>query len=241
MARITELMNNRLNIFLLIGQSNMAGRGRIREVPVLSHPQVFMFRENRWITAEEPLHTDKPAIAGVGLGMSFAVALTEQTGLTPIGLVPCAVGGTPLSRWMPGADLYEKAVTTAKSALAQGDLRGILWHQGEADACHHDAAGSYGRRFQEMVQGLRAEFSSGDIPVIAGELGPYLCRREECAHFERVNQHLRECEARLPQYACASAENLHDNGDNLHFSAASLREFGLRYAKQLQKLITPTP
>lgn len=99
-------MTNKLNIFLLIGQSNMAGRGRLDEVPELAHPQVFMFREDRWRPAEEPLHTDKPKIAGIGLGMKFAIELVEGAGIAPVGLVPCAVGGTPLSRWMPGADLY---------------------------------------------------------------------------------------------------------------------------------------
>ena len=64
-------MDNQLSIFLLIGQSNMAGRGRLEEVSALQDPQIFMFRDGRWIVAEEPLHTDKPDIAGVGLGMSF--------------------------------------------------------------------------------------------------------------------------------------------------------------------------
>jgi hypothetical protein len=103
-----NIMTDELKVFLPIGQSNMAGRGRLDEVPELVSPQVFMFRAGRWLPAVEPLHTDKPQIAGVGLGMSFALELTEKAGIVPVGLVPCAVGGTPLSRWMPGADLYEK-------------------------------------------------------------------------------------------------------------------------------------
>ncbi len=229
-------MSKGINIFLLIGQSNMAGRGRVKDVPKLEHPQVFMFREGRWIIAAEPLHTDKPDIAGIGLGMSFAVELANVAGMAPIGLIPCAVGGTPLSRWMPGADLYENAVATARSALATGHLRGVLWHQGEGDSIRREDAESYGERFQSMVQNLRADLSAESVPVIAGELGSFLRHYERCRFFELVNAQLRQLADSLPGYGCVSAEGMKDNGDALHFDAASLREFGCRYAKRFLEM-----
>jgi len=229
-------MANRLNIFLLIGQSNMAGRGRLNEVPQLDHPQVFMFRAGRWIAATEPLHTDKPPIAGIGLGMSFAVELIRAAGMAPVGLIPCAVGGTPLSRWMPGADLYEYAVGTARAALPAGNLTGILWHQGENDAGNREDAASYGERLRDMLQSLRADLSAHSVPVVAGELGHFLRHDQGYPFFELVNRSLRELEGCLPAYACAGAEGLSDNGDFVHFDAASLREFGIRYAKRFLEM-----
>jgi hypothetical protein len=98
------------DIFLLIGQCSMAGRGLPEEVANLEHRQVQMFRDDSWTIATEPLHTDKPGRAGVGLAMSFAVELLDRNQATAIGLIPCAVGGTPLNRWMPEADLFEHAV-----------------------------------------------------------------------------------------------------------------------------------
>ncbi|MFH1476733.1 MAG: sialate O-acetylesterase [Verrucomicrobiota bacterium] len=53
----------------------MAGHGRLDEVSALRDPRIFMFRNGHWINAEEPLHTDKPKIAGVGLAMNFAKEL----------------------------------------------------------------------------------------------------------------------------------------------------------------------
>jgi len=232
-------MTSELNIFLLVGQSNMAGRGRPGEVAELTHPQVFMFREDRWTEAVEPLHTDKPEIAGIGLGMSFAVELIERLGLAPVGLVPCAVGGTPLSRWMPGNDLYENAVSIARSALDSGNIAGILWHQGEGDSGSTDDATTYGERFRNMIQGLRSDLPAGSVPVIAGELGPFLRNHEGCEFFELVNRQLRELVGVMPMYACASAAGLQDNGDHVHFAAASLREFGRRYAKRFEELTGP--
>lgn len=229
-------MDKELNIFLLIGQSNMAGRGNMDEVPELKHPQIFMFRDGQWVKAVEPLHTDKPRIAGVGLGMSFANHLIEEAGLVPIGFVPCAVGGTPLSRWMPGADLYENAVEIAKSALDHGILKGILWHQGEGDSNSLEDAESYGDRFSKMIESLRSEFSAESVPVISGELGRFLEKRDGCNYFKLVNKKLNELENKIPNYACTSSEGLNDKGDNLHFNAASLREFGVRYSEKFLEI-----
>jgi hypothetical protein len=229
-------MGNRLNIFLLIGQSNMAGRGGLSDVNELMHPQVFMFRRGRWLNAVEPLHSDKPEIAGIGLGMSFAVELIERTELTPIGLVPCAFGGSPLRRWMPKADLYENAVSISRKALENGNLAGILWHQGESDSGNYDDAVSYGERFQDMISSLRSELSAERVPVVAGGLGDFLRNHEDSGFFELVNQQLRDLERTLPGYGFVSADTLLDRGDLLHFSSVSLREFGLRYARRFLDL-----
>ena len=224
-------MNSNLNVFLLIGQSNMAGRGRLDEVPSLQHAEVSMFRNGRWIPAEEPLHTDKPGIAGIGLGMSFAVELATRATIAPIGLIPCAFGGTSLAEWMPGTELYENAVSLALAALRSGgQLRGILWHQGESDSGNRDDAGSYGRRFQAMIRKLRAELSAETVPVITGELGTFLQRDDGTECSAVVNQALRALDGSIPAYGCVRADGLGHNGDKLHFDAASLREFGIRYA-----------
>jgi hypothetical protein len=85
-------MEKPTDIFLLIGQFNMAGRGLLGEVADLSEPQVLMFRDDIWQRAKEPLHTDK-ASAGVGIGSGFALELLTQAADLHIGLVPCAVCG----------------------------------------------------------------------------------------------------------------------------------------------------
>ena len=225
-----------MNIFLLIGQSNMAGRGRLEDCPALSDPRVMMYRGGVWMQAVEPIHTDKPELAGIGLSMRFAVELVSRGFMAPIGLVPCAVGGTPLSRWMPGADLYENAVAVTKQALVGGTLKGVLWHQGEGESGEEERARTYATRFSAMIASLRGELNADDVPVIAGELGDFLEKRHPGCFYKTVNSQLRALEGTLPRYACVSAEGLTDNGDNLHFNSASLREFGLRYANAYMKM-----
>lgn len=226
-----------MDIFLLIGQSNMAGRGLLAEVPVIAHPHIHMFRDHHWQAAVEPLHQDKLS-AGVGLAMSFAQDMVGRYPSMQIGLVPVAVGGTPLARWMSGADLYHNAVETAKKAIGTGDtLRGFLWHQGEGDSGNLTDASSYGQRLGLMIDGFRRELDAPHVPFIAGELGPFLDRLTSVREYELVNQQLHMIATMVPHYAVVSAADLKDKGDDLHFDAASLRTFGSRYAQAFCKCI----
>jgi hypothetical protein len=227
-------MNTQRDLFLLIGQSNMAGRGHLDSTTPLTHPNISMYREGLWQTAQEPLHTDK-STAGISLGISFAHQILNHSNNAQIGLLPCAVGGTPLSRWMPGNDLYENAVSITQAALSNGDiLKGILWHQGEADSKDIPTANTYGARLTEMIATLRAELQADHVPFISGELGYFLQNHEQCRYFTKVNQTLRTL--KLPLYACANASGLNDIGDDVHFDGPSLREFGKRYAQKYLKL-----
>ena len=53
------------DIMLLIGQSNMAGRGLPNEVDPIADGRIETFRDDQWQAAVEPLHNDKKT-AGVG-------------------------------------------------------------------------------------------------------------------------------------------------------------------------------
>ena len=56
------------HLFLLVGQSNMAGRGKVEPQDTVPIPRVLMLDKQRtWVPAVDPMHFDKP-IAGVGLG-----------------------------------------------------------------------------------------------------------------------------------------------------------------------------
>lgn len=228
-------MKEPLKIFLLAGQSNMSGRGDLDDVEPIRNPNILMFREGEWLRAEEPLHNDKPDIAGVGLEMSFASALIERDPGARVGLIPAAVGGTPLERWMPGADLYERAVEITRRALDWGELQGILWHQGEGDSGLIERASSYAERFSRMIASMRSELGAEDAPVVAGELGRFLKQFDGAEYFEIVNSALGDCVGRIPLYGIASSEGLSDKGDFVHFDAISLREFGRRYTEAYEK------
>lgn len=218
-----------MDIFLLMGQSNMAGRGLLEDVEPIRDERISVFQDGRWAVAEEPLHHDRPT-AGIGLAMSFARSVLDADPGSDIGLVPRAVGSTPLARWMPGADLYEGAMAAAREATRDGTIKAVLWHQGEHDSKSEEDASSYSRRFTVMATTLRERLDAPSLPVVLGELGSYLSARPDFPHYLMVNAELRKIPDALPHSAVVSAEGLGDKGDDLHYDARSLRIFGERYA-----------
>ena len=216
-----------MDLYLLIGQSNMAGRGMLTDSNRVSADGIFKLdAAGEWQVAEEPIHFDKPTIAGAGLAASFARAMADRRKGVPIGLIPCAVGGTSINRWVESGDLWSNAVARTRIALGSGTLKGILWHQGEGD-CSASAAPAWGAKFEGMIASFRREF--GPVPFVAGELGRYL----DNTGWPVINAHLHALEGKVPAYRVASSEGLTPNSDNVHFNTESLREFGLRYAEAM--------
>jgi hypothetical protein len=215
------------DVFLLAGQSNMAGRGVVEAQDRQPVDGVLVWnREGRWAPAIDPLHWDKPEIAGVGLGRNFAATLAG--GGATVGLVPCAFGGSALWEWMPGEKHYVEALRRARGALAAGGrLRGLLWHQGESESTDESRARGYGANWLRFVSALRQELSAPDLPAVVGELGRFV--RAPFAGV--VNEQLAWLPLRAPRTAFVPSEGLHHKGDDLHFDSASLREFGRRYAQ----------
>ncbi len=129
------------HLFLLAGQSNMAGRGKVAAEDKVAHPRVLVLaKDGKWRPAVDPLHWDKGS-AGVGLGRAFAIALAENNDKVTIGLIPAACGGSPISTWTSGgyhgqtkSHPYDDAIARARRARQDGTLKGILWHQGESDS-----------------------------------------------------------------------------------------------------------
>ena len=224
-----------MDIFLLMGQSNMAGRGLLEDVEPIRDERIRVFQDGRWSIAEEPLHHDRPT-AGIGLAMSFARAVLDAGPDREIGLVPRAVGSTPLERWMPGADLYEGAMAAAHEVTRDGTIKAVLWHQGEHDSKSDADAATYSQRFTVMATTLRDHLGAPSLPVIVGELGAYLSERPDFPHYHTVNTELRKIPDALPHSAFVTAEGLTDKGDSLHYDAQSLRIFGERYAAEYLRL-----
>lgn len=233
----------KFHLYLLIGQSNMAGRGALDPEHAVSRQRLLKFsRLNAWAPGVDPLHTDKPAAAGVGLGTSFAREMADADKSITVGVIPCAVGGTPLQRWQKGGDLYEQALVRARLAMKDGTLKGILWHQGEGDSGKKETAQSYNARLSQMVADLRADLGAGEVPFVAGKLGDFLAptTKEGAPSFwPLVNEQIAALPTTAPNTAVVESAGLKHKGDGVHFDTPSLREFGRRYAEAMKRLQQP--
>ncbi len=222
-----------LQLFLLIGQSNMAGRGPIEAQDKQAAPGIFTLnKQMEWVPAIDPLHFDKPEIAAVGLGRAFAKVLIAANPSASIGLIPCAFGGSSLEQWKRGGPLYDDAVKRARFAMKSGKLRGILWHQGEADSGSAKLANSYRERWVEFITLLRQDLEAVDTPVMVGQLGEFFGKKPgaEPSFAGVVNEQIALIPLRVPHAGFVSSAGLTDKGDQIHFNTVSFREFGRRYA-----------
>jgi hypothetical protein len=230
-------------VFLLAGQSNMAGRGTVEAQDSVVNPRVVRLdQQMQWVPAVDPLHWDKPAIVGVGPGRTFGLTLAAKDANTKIGLVPAAVGGSPISSWEPGAldpatntHPYDDARARLAVALKDGELRAILWHQGESDATPERSI-VYAAKLRALIDRFRTDLQKPDLPFIIGQLGRFDARPWS-PEMQRVDSVHRAVAASVPNVAYVSSDGLRDKGDSLHFDAASARALGERYATAYLALI----
>lgn len=222
------------HLYLLVGQSNMAGRGKIELQDKVAVPRVLMLNKaNEWVSAVDPISFDK-TIAGVSLGRTFGIEMAKVNKEVKIGLIPCAVGGTPIRRWQQNGDLYKAALKRAKLAQKDGVIKGILWHQGEGDSGKEETAMIYEAQLHAMVTAWRKDLGGVNIPIVVGEMGRFY-KRAKFKHL--VDASLKALPSKMNHAAWVSAEGLDHKGDVVHFNAAGYRELGKRYAAKMQALL----
>lgn len=86
---------------------------------------------------------------------------------------------------------------------------------------------------------MRVRLGLENTPLLIGGLGDFLAQctlSENLRNYGKVNSALQKSAQSLRNAAFVSAEGLTSNPDMLHFNAASLREFGVRYYSEFQKL-----
>lgn len=221
---------------LMIGQSNMAGRGFINEVPMICNERILMLRNAGWQMMVEPINYDRPN-AGIGLAGSFAAMWCMEHEGEQIGLIPCAEGGSSLDDWAVDKNLFKNAVIQAGFAMQDSELIGILWHQGESDS-YGGGYQTYYKKLQVIIESLRKELNAFEVPLIIGGLGDFLGKNGfglNCTEYELVNEQLLKF-AREQENSCfVTAEGLTPNPDGIHMDAVSQRRFGVRYYEAFVK------
>ncbi|MBR2460722.1 MAG: sialate O-acetylesterase [Clostridia bacterium] len=215
---------------LLLGQSNMAGRGDVTTVEPISDSRITMLRNGSWVPMQEPIHDDKPSLAGVCLAASFAKAFVEKFDCE-LGLIPGAFGGTSLEDWTVGGSYYNRALDMARAAQQDSEICAILWHQGESDQRNAQYAQQLRVILDCFIKDLGLD--SGEIVIITGELGEF-----RSSSADTVNNALKSLSDKYANYAVASSAGLTAQDVDVHFDAASLRVFGYRYFAHFYKIKT---
>jgi len=215
----------------------MAGRGFKDEVEKIRNSHIKVLRNGRWQNMYVPVNPDRP-FSGICLAESFADAYAKEHGVD-VGLIPCADGGTSLDQWQVGGLLFSNALYQAELASRTSTIAGVLWHQGETD-CQDHLYSQYEEKCSVILDAFREKLDLYDVPFLVGGLGDYLVNRDEDPYlgrnYQHVNDALKSMAKKDEMMGFVSAEGLLSNPDYLHFSAAALREFGLRYYEKFKEL-----
>ena len=222
-----------IHSILIIGQSNMGGRGFRDEVPPITNDKLYVLKNGRWRPMYVPVNPDR-ITSGINLVESFADLYANEHNVD-VGVIPCADGGTNLDQWQVGGLLFDHACYMGELASRTSTIAAVLWHQGESD-CEEQKYPLYKEKLTVIMNAFRQKLKLYDVPFLVGGLGDYLSKYFENDNYLYVNAALRKYADENEMTGFVSAEGLESNPDNLHFSSRALREFGIRYYEEFKKI-----
>ncbi len=219
------------DIFLCIGQSNMAGRAPIeqQDKPAVDNT-VLLDGSGNWVPATNPLNRFASTGYELGPGYTFATTLAAKYPNKKFGLVVHAKGQTSIDQWSKTCEscLLPTAIRRMHQALSDPNNRfvGIIWHQGESDK---DSYSTYISKMKAFVQTWRNEFNVPTLPFIVGQVEQWNDK------FENINNVLLTVPDHIPYTDCVSSEGLTTTSDipGPHFDSPSQRLLGQRYANAM--------
>lgn len=226
-------------VFVLAGQSNMAGRG----VPTDLTPTERTTPTNVefYLNGER---TEFRSLRQFGPEIGFARRLATEYPDRKIIIFKYAVGGTSIIAWMPeyseeaaktvknedDGPLYAKMMACVKKTPVplEGRVNAILWFQGGRDAQFPEVAAKYGENLKVFVETLRRDLKSPDALLLLGLVDPPAGFKGGAA----VRQAQRDAEKTLPHTVPVQTEGLSTfPNNNPHYDAKGQLELGLRFAE----------
>lgn len=226
---------NNVWIFILVGQSNMAGRAKIEPQDTVTNERILTIDTNGLLMkAKEPLHFYEPSMMGLDCGLSFGNTLLK---LVPdsvsILLVPAAIGGSSIDQWIGdslhrGVKLLSNFKKRSAKSLKYGTLKAILWHQGESDA-NPTRAITYYQKLNDLFAQFRNELGSEQLPILTARIGLF---NNPNKNQKLINNAIKLNADKDPFTFLIKSNDLSDKGDQLHFDAKSQRIMGERFARK---------
>jgi len=228
------------DIFIIAGQSNSAGYGRdtVYDPP---EPGLHVLRHsNRWDMASHPLNDSTDTLheanrersnPGHSPYLSFARQMKKVLGY-PIGLIPAALGGSPLKAWNPDEQgtLYRNMMDFLKdNGITK--VKGVLWYQGcsDADKVRYE---TYRERFINMVSHWRRDMNDDKLPFFTVQINRFKVPATEKS--DMAWSIIREAQRQIPKvidniYVIPSLDCM--LSDLIHNSAVSNMMLGERLAR----------
>jgi hypothetical protein len=215
------------DVYILAGQSNMAGYRAVREPARSGDERIQIYGPAGW----RPVVREPGAADAIdGPGMAFARAHLTGHGDARIGLIPCAVSGSAISFWQPGAEGYARCLAKVRAGGAR--IAGILFYQGESDA-QPGLSSTWAQRFRTMVAAWRRDLANPLLPIVFAQIGR--APRPGDAHWESVKA--QQASLRLDRAAMIRTDDL-PLRDMFHLSPTAHTTVGRRFSAAMRRFET---
>jgi hypothetical protein len=220
-------------VFILAGQSNMAGRGFVEPKDTLPTKRVLTITaRGQLVYAKEPLHFYEPVLTGLDCGLSFGKQLVKKIpDSISVLLIPTAVGGSSISQWL-GDSLHRNVQLLSnfrekvQIGKQYGQIKAVLWHQGESDANAY-GIGRYNEHISKLFERFREIAGNENLPILTGELGSF---SQDPENWRLINRAVQNYCATHSNTVLIPASDLKDKGDKIHFNSEGQRILGKRFA-----------
>jgi PA14 domain./F5/8 type C domain./Domain of unknown function (DUF303). len=251
-----KYMNPKIKVFLLGGQSNMAGYSPLSEIPdnlKREYPETII-----WVDGETTASLSKKwMFLTSGLGnnqsyfgpeLSFGPEIAKYLPNEGIALLKYSWGGTNLvSQWRSPSsggttgDMYKnfiKSVHDGLAALPQGcqpEIAGMIWMQGESDANQTKAvADEYESNLKNLIKDIRAEFNVPGMPFVLGQIS-------EAAAWNAYGTTIRQAQLNVSKSVANTDMFITtDYGftDPYHYNGMGEISLGKRFATSMYNILT---
>jgi hypothetical protein len=224
-----KVPKDKLHIYLCIGQSNMAGRAPYTEEDAKPIDRCLLLNaEDQWEPASIPLNKYSTVRKDIKMqkmnpSYMFAKTMLAADPSVTLGLVVNAKGGTKIEQWIKDTEFYTQAVKRTKIAMQTGTLKGIIWHQGEAN-CKDP---HYLEKICKLIADLRADLDAPSLPFVCGQIN-------QTVEYP-FNTLILKLPEMVPHTGVATTEGL-TAMDTWHFNRESMIKLGTRYGETMLKV-----
>jgi hypothetical protein len=214
-------------VYLLLGQSNMSGQGKVAELAA-NHKTLPK-------NVEIYLHGKPVKIANLskfGPEVAFAHSVAKKYPTASIRLVKFAPGGSLMKDWTLKArgKHYDTLIKQVKKSN-QGkmpQINGVLWMHGERDSKSVKLANHYAKYMQTFIKMLQSDFHNPKIPFVIARISVPEAFRPAIPNIRAVQEQIAKSS---PYIKMISTDDLTKTNDQVHFDTKGQLALGKRFAQ----------
>lgn len=236
-------------IFVLAGQSNMAGFGQFDELPgwMQVKPRNVEFYQFGHLTGFSGQSRRR-----IGPEVAFAKYIAAYYPGRRIAIVKFAVGGTSIYDWVKNWDpglsrrltnspirnsLYDslrRQIGWSHVLDNNNTVAAFLWMQGERDARFPAAANAYLGNLTNLINDFRRDYNSPDGKFILGRINPPVSVHRPAVDIIRNGQEKISLQKQGTSFI--NTDDLEKEPDQIHYNTKGQIALGRRFAEEFRRV-----